>query len=114
MKICASVVEMIKRSARTDSRGSALGDVEGGASNLAVAEHQAVAAPRVRIGNLNVVSIARGNFEVLEEVNELVAVSDLHEAVDVVEVGADVDVAFVFLSKMSEAQSTALLSALVR
>jgi hypothetical protein len=68
----------------------------------------------VRIGNLNVVSIARGNFEVLEEVNELVAVSDLHEAVDVVEVGADVDVAFVFLSKMSEAQSTALLSALVR
>ena len=73
---------------------------------MAVAEHHAVAAPRVRVDNVNVVSITRGNLEVVLHVNELIAVSDLNEAVDVVEVGADVDVALVSLiDMMSEARN---------
>ena len=73
---------------------------------MAVAEHHAVAAPRVRVDNVNVVSITRGNLEVVLHVNELIAVSDLNEAVDVVEVGAGVDVALVSLiDMMSEARN---------
>ena len=73
---------------------------------MAVAEHHAVAAPRVRVDNFNIIGITRGNLEVVVEVNELIAVSDLNEAVDVVEVGAGVDVALVSLiDMMSEARN---------
>lgn len=73
---------------------------------MAVAEHHAVAAPRVRVDNVNVVSITRSNLEVVLHVNELIAVSNLNEAVDVVEVGAGVDVALVSLiDMMSEARN---------
>ena len=73
---------------------------------MAVAEHHAVAAPRVRVDNFNIIGITRGNLEVVVEVNELIAVSDLNDAVDVVEVGADVDVALVSLiDMMSEARN---------
>jgi xanthine dehydrogenase iron-sulfur cluster and FAD-binding subunit A len=60
----------------------------------------------VRVDNVNVVSITRSNLEVVLHVNELIAVSDLNEAVDVVEVGAGVDVALVSLiDMMSEARN---------
>ena len=60
----------------------------------------------MRVDNVNVVSITRGNLEVVLHVNELIAVSDLNEAVDVMEVGAGVDVALVSLiGMMSEAQN---------
>ena len=60
----------------------------------------------MRVDNFNIIGITRGNLEVVVEVNELIAVSDLNEAVDVVEVGADVDVALVSLiDMMSEARN---------
>jgi hypothetical protein len=74
-----------------------LGDEQGRVSQRAVAEYQAITAPRMRVRHFNIASVAWSNFKPGVNTNGRRALFDLSLSIDVVSVGAGVDEAIVAL-----------------
>ncbi len=76
-----------------------VGEVQGSASNSAVAEHEARTSPRMRVGDGNIASVARSDFEICVDTNARRSISNRMASVDVVKVGAGVDETVVTLRR---------------
>jgi hypothetical protein len=74
-----------------------VGDAQGSVSPRAVAEYQPVTSPPMRVRHFNIAGVAWSNFKTGINTNGRIAIFNHSLSIDVVNVGAGVDVALVAL-----------------
>ena len=74
-----------------------LSKLQGRVRSRAVAEHEVLASPRMRVGDGDIVVVARRNFEICVDANQSNRILKNMASFDVVKVGAGVDVTVVEL-----------------